>query len=76
MIKSYKTKRAVGNAIVYTILTILSIIWLLPLLWIVMTSFSGEESVYITTVIPRAWTFDNYIQLFTDTKAYPTQEHF
>ncbi len=70
MIKSYKTKRAVGNAIVYTILTILSIIWLLPLIWIVMTSFSGEESVYITTVIPRAWTFDNYIQLFTDTKAY------
>ena len=70
MIKSYKAKRAVGNAIVYTILTILSIIWLLPLLWIVMTSFSGEESVYITTVIPRAWTFDNYIQLFTDTKAY------
>jgi arabinogalactan oligomer/maltooligosaccharide transport system permease protein len=70
MIKSYKAKRAVGNAIVYTILTILSIIWLLPLLWIVMTSFSGEESVYITTVIPRSWTFDNYIQLFTDTKAY------
>ena len=70
MIKSYKAKRAVGNAIVYTILTILSIIWLLPLIWIIMTSFSGEESVYITTVIPRSWTFDNYIQLFTDTKAY------
>lgn len=70
MIKSYKAKRALGNAIIYTILTILSIIWLLPLIWIVMTSFSGEESIYITTVIPRSWTFDNYIQLFTETKYY------
>jgi arabinogalactan oligomer/maltooligosaccharide transport system permease protein len=70
MIKSYKAKRAIGNAVVYTILTILSIIWLLPLIWIVMTSFSGEESIYITTVIPRSWSFDNYIQLFTDTKHF------
>ena len=70
MIKSYKTKRAVGNAVVYTILTILSIIWILPLIWIVMTSFSGEESAYITTVIPTKWTFDNYIELFTDTQMF------
>lgn len=70
MIKSYKTKRALGNAVVYTILTILSIIWILPLLWIVMTSFSGEASPYITTVIPTSWTFDNYIELFTNTKVF------
>lgn len=70
MIKSYKAKRAIGNAVVYTILTILSIIWLLPLIWIVMTSFSGEESIYITTVIPRSWSFNNYIELFTETKHF------
>lgn len=70
MIKSYKLKRAVGNAVVYTILTILSIIWILPLIWIVMTSFSGEEATYITTVIPTKWTFDNYIELFTKTQMF------
>lgn len=70
MIKSYKLKRAVGNAVVYTILTILSIIWILPLIWIVMTSFSGEEATYITTVIPTKWTFDNYIELFTKTEMF------
>ncbi|MEE1281940.1 MAG: sugar ABC transporter permease [Acutalibacteraceae bacterium] len=70
MIKSYKAKRALGNAVVYTILTILSIIWILPLLWIVMTSFSGEEATYITTVIPTKWTFDNYIELFTKTQMF------
>ncbi len=70
MIKSYKAKRALGNAVVYTILTILSIIWILPLLWIVMTSFSGEEATYISTVIPTKWTFNNYIELFTKTQMF------
>lgn len=70
MIKSYKLKRTLGNAVVYTILTILSIIWILPLIWIVMTSFSGEEATYITTVIPTKWTFDNYIELFTKTQMF------
>ncbi len=70
MIKSYKTKRTIANAIVYIILTILSIIWILPLLWIVMTSFSGEEATFIDHVIPTSWTFDNYIELFTDTQTF------
>lgn len=70
MIKSYKTKRTIANAVVYIILTILSIIWILPLLWIVMTSFSGEEATFIDHVIPTSWTFDNYIELFTDTQTF------
>lgn len=70
MIKSYKTKRTIANAVVYIILTILSIIWIFPLLWIVMTSFSGEEATFIDHVIPTSWTFDNYIELFTDTQTF------
>ncbi len=70
MIKSYKTRRALGNAVIYVILTILSIIWVLPLAWIVMTSFSGEEAAFIDHIIPTSWTFDNYIELFTDTQSF------
>ncbi|MEE0931112.1 MAG: sugar ABC transporter permease [Acutalibacteraceae bacterium] len=70
MIKSYKARRALGNAVVYIILTILSIIWILPLAWIVMTSFSGEEAAFIDHIIPTSWTFDNYIELFTDTQSF------
>lgn len=70
MIKSYKARRTVVNAIIYVILTILSIIWILPLVWIVMTSFSGEEATFIDHVIPTSWTFDNYIELFTNTKVF------
>ncbi|HHZ06738.1 MAG TPA: sugar ABC transporter permease [Clostridiales bacterium] len=67
MIKSYKLRRNISNGIIYAILTILSIIWLLPLVWIVMTSFRGEQQVYINYIIPKTWTFDNYVRLFTDT---------
>ena len=70
MIKSYKARRTVVNTLIYVILTILSIIWILPLVWIVMTSFSGEEATFIDHVVPTCWTFDNYIELFTNTKVF------
>lgn len=70
MIKSYKARRTVVNTLIYVILTILSIIWILPLVWIVMTSFSGEEATFIDHVVPTSWTFDNYIELFTNTKVF------
>lgn len=66
MIKGYKTRRIVSNTLIYIILIVLSIVWLLPLAWIVMTSFSGETATYIDTIIPTTWTFDNYIRLFTE----------
>lgn len=70
MIKSYKARRIVSNTFIYAILIILSIVWILPLVWIVMTSFSGESTAYITTIIPTSWTFDNYTQLFTETSVF------
>lgn len=73
MIKSYKLRRHVSNAAIYIILSVCAVIWVMPLLWLLMTSFRGETSVYIPYVIPKQWTFDNYIKLFTDTSVinYP-----
>ena len=73
MIKSYKLRRHVSNALIYVILSVCAVIWVMPLLWLVMTSFRGETSVYIPYIIPKEWTFDNYIKLFTDTSVinYP-----
>ncbi len=67
MIKSYKLRRNLTNALIYVILSVLCIIWVLPLAWLIMTSFRGETQVYIPYIIPKTWTFDNYIRLFTDT---------
>lgn len=67
MIKSYKIRRRITNGVVYVILTILALIWVTPLAWLIMMSFSGEDRVFMDHLIPNAWTFENYIKLFTDT---------
>ena len=64
---SMKTRKFITNSIVHIILTILSLIWLFPIFWVVLTSFRGEKGSYISTFFPKSYTWDNYIRLFTDT---------
>lgn len=58
-------KRAV-NFLVHLLLAVLAVIWVLPILWIVLTSFRAEKGAYTNTFLPQAYTLDNYIKLFTD----------
>ena len=67
MKKSAKAVRRPNNIIVPTLLAVLAFIWIVPILWIVMTSFRGERGSYVSTFFPQTLTFDNYIRLFTDT---------
>lgn len=70
MIKNMKTRERFGNGIIYTILSFLSFIWLLPIFWLVLVSFRGEPGAYTEYIFPKIYTFDNYIKLFTDTKLF------
>ena len=54
------TKLSVG----YIVLALMTVIWLFPILWIVLTSFRGESGYYVGYFIPRTFTLDNYINLF------------
>ena len=36
------TRKRITNALIYTFLTVLAIIWLLPIVWLIITSFRGE----------------------------------
>ena len=65
MIKSYKTKRKISLALVYIILTVLGIIWILPLLWIILTSFRAEAGSYTSYFWPKGFTINNYVNLLT-----------
>lgn len=65
--KSEKTKRFVNNTIVHVSLAILAFIWVFPIVWVVLTSFRAEKGSYVSTFLPRSYTLDNYIKLFTDT---------
>lgn len=55
------------NILIHILLAVLAIIWLMPIAWIVMTSFRGEQGSYLDYFIPKAWTLNNYSKLFTDT---------
>ncbi|QIK87147.1 sugar ABC transporter permease [Erysipelothrix sp. HDW6B] len=65
-----KAKRRATSAAGHTVLTILSFIWLLPVAWVVMTSFRGEGGAFTSYIIPKTWTLDNYTRLFTDTTLF------
>lgn len=56
-------KRAIGNAIIYIILILMSIIWLVPFVCIVLQSFRTESTWQVGYVIPEKWGFDNYLGL-------------
>ncbi len=62
-----KVRKTVNNVIVHVILAILAFIWILPILWVVLTSFRAEKGSYVTSFFPKSYTFDNYKRLFTDT---------
>ena len=66
-LKSAKAVRRRNNIIVHTLLAVLAFIWIVPILWIFMTSFRGERGSYVSTFFPQTLTLDNYIRLFTDT---------
>lgn len=66
-IRTGKARKTVKNIFVHVILAILAFIWVLPIFWVVVTSFRGEKGSYVTTFLPKTYTFNNYIKLFTDT---------
>ena len=68
MIKSYKLKRSLINAFIYVVLAILGIIWVSPLAYMVLHSFRGDPAAIPTTILPTEYSFENYINLFTNTK--------
>ncbi|MEG1458218.1 MAG: sugar ABC transporter permease [Acetivibrio sp.] len=64
---SMKTKQFVSNSIVHAVLAVLSVIWVFPIAWVLLTSFRAEKGSYMKTFFPQSFTLDNYTRLFTNT---------
>ena len=68
----YKAQRRSSLATVYAVLAVLSVIWLFPIVWIVLTSFRAEGGAFVPYIIPKSFTLDNYrILLQNTTGNYP-----
>lgn len=63
--KSYSKRQKTVNIVVYVILAVMAVIWLLPIVWLVITSFSDQMGPS-ASFIPKKWTFNNYVRLITD----------
>ena len=62
---STTSDRVVGG-ISHTILTIWSLIVVLPLLWTVMSSFKTSSEIFSSPFsLPSKWNFDNYVGAWT-----------
>ena len=68
--KSYKLRRKAADGAIYVILALLSVLWLLPIAYLVLQSFRAESGAYTDYIIPKGFTLDNYLRLFTDTHLF------
>ena len=59
-----RASNAIANTIIYIILIVMSVIWLLPFIFIVLQSFRCESTWQVGYVVPKQWGWDNYIGLW------------
>ena len=62
---SMSKKRRIGNIVTYVVLILVSVIWILPFVFLVLQSFRTENTGIVNYVFPHQWGFDNYIFLFS-----------
>ncbi|MBR6796110.1 MAG: ABC transporter permease subunit [Clostridia bacterium] len=65
-----RINRIIGNSVGQTVLTVLGIIWIIPLIYLVIQSFRGEPGAWSPTFFPQEWTLDNYKRLFNETQFF------
>lgn len=70
MEKKYKAKLNIGERrrkiVALVLLIVISLLCVLPLLWAFGTSFKKNALTDVMSIIPREFSFDNYVKLFSD----------
>ena len=59
-------RRIALDVIIYVFLVTICLIWLIPFVYLVLHSFRQGPGQFTENFLPKAYTFDNYIALFTD----------
>lgn len=66
----FLTLSAMREPTEYIILTVMASVWLLPIIWLVLTAFRQEPGAYTTYLLPKNYTADNFTRLFTETSQF------
>ena len=59
-----KAKRFITNTACHILLAVLSVIWVSPIAYVILTSLRKEGGSYKSYIIPKEFTLDNYTNLF------------
>lgn len=54
----------------YIVLTVMSVVWLIPIAWVIMISFREEQGSYTSYFWPKHFTLKNYTKLLTDNSQF------
>lgn len=65
---SIKRDKILASIFGHTTLVILSIIWLVPIFWILLQSFRVESGTTVSYFFPKKLGFDNYVNLFNNNR--------
>lgn len=68
--RSMSRNKKIRDVASYATLTLLSVIWLIPIFWVVMTSFREEGGSYTSYFFPKGLTLANYVNLLTDNSQF------
>lgn len=63
-IKKMKSSRTSTIILHNLLIAVLAIIWLIPIVWLVGTSFSAYDGMKTNTFFPQKWSASHYIKLF------------
>ena len=74
--KSMSGRRRAANTFIYIFLSVLALIWVLPILWVILTSFREESGSFTPYFLPKGYTLQNYINLFTDNSTFEFSRWF
>jgi arabinogalactan oligomer / maltooligosaccharide transport system permease protein len=59
--------KLIRQTVRHAFLAFLSVAWLIPIIWLVVTSFGADKGPNIRSFFPTAWTLDNYRALLFGT---------
>ena len=71
-------KRKFGKTVYHVLLIAVSFLMLYPLLWMIASSFKEESEIMVTatSLIPKNFTFENYIKAWSGLGKYTFKDFF
>lgn len=59
-------KKIISSVLLHLLLTVLAVVWITPIVWLVVTSFSGYDGMNTSRFFPETWSLANYTRILLE----------